>query len=148
MAFLQFGSWKMAALLLVLVTVPLCAKSDLPAQENGKYTLKSCVNEFTMSGAKPTKVGYQYWFIDKDFLDGRTVKMSVVNPHDATHEPHRHAEDEIFFVIEGKAEVYLNGEKMALQPYATFYCPPNSEHGIRNIGDTELKYLVMKKIDR
>jgi mannose-6-phosphate isomerase-like protein (cupin superfamily) len=27
----------------------------------------------------------------------------------------------------------------------SFYCPPSVEHGIRNVGDTELKYLVIKK---
>jgi F420-0:gamma-glutamyl ligase-like protein len=26
-----------------------------------------------------------------------------------------------------------------------FYCPSWHEHGIRNVGDTELKYLVLKK---
>jgi oxalate decarboxylase/phosphoglucose isomerase-like protein (cupin superfamily) len=29
----------------------------------------------------------------------------------------------------------------------SFYCPSFSEHGIRNVGDTELKYLVIKKYD-
>ena len=27
----------------------------------------------------------------------------------------------------------------------SFYCPTGSKHGIRNIGDTELKYLTIKK---
>ncbi|WP_174820392.1 hypothetical protein [Prolixibacter bellariivorans] len=30
-------------------------------------------------------------------------------------------------------------------PYASFYCPSNVTHGIRNVSDTELKYLVIKK---
>jgi oxalate decarboxylase/phosphoglucose isomerase-like protein (cupin superfamily) len=30
-------------------------------------------------------------------------------------------------------------------PMTSFYCPSGSKHGIRNIGDTELKYLVIKK---
>jgi mannose-6-phosphate isomerase-like protein (cupin superfamily) len=112
------------------------------------FTLSTCVNEFTPSRAESTKVGYQYWFVDKNFLDGRTLKMSAVKPHVATHPPHRHADDEIFFVLEGTAEVFLNGEKMVLHPYASFYCPPNSEHGIRNVGDVELRYLVIKKIEK
>ncbi len=144
----RFNVAQIVAMLLVLAVVPARAQTPLPSKGERTFTLKNCVNAFTPSLAKPTKVGYQYWFIDKDFLDGRTLKMSVVKPHAATHEPHRHAEDEIFFVLEGSAEVYLNGDKMALQPYASFYCPPDSEHGIRNIGDTELKYLVIKKVDR
>ena len=144
----RFGLWKGVVALLVLAAMPLCAQSSHPSQWSGKFTLKSCVNEFAPSRAESTAVGYQYWFIDRKSLDGRTLKMSVVKPHAATHEPHRHAEDEIFFILEGNAEIYLNGEKMALHPYASFYCPPNSEHGIRNVGDVDLKYLVIKKIDR
>jgi mannose-6-phosphate isomerase-like protein (cupin superfamily) len=92
-----------------------------------------------MARIESTKVGYQYWFVDKDFLDGRTLKMSVVAPHEATHLPHRHLEDEFFFVLEGKAEFYLDGKTKVAGPYSSFYGPSNSEHGIRNVGGTELK---------
>lgn len=110
-----------------------------------RFTLKECVSEFDPARIESTKVGYQYWFVGKEFLDGRTLKMTVVKPHAATHPPHRHAEDEFFFVLEGSAEVILNGETRVVHPYASFYCPSDSLHGIRNPGDTELKYLVIKK---
>lgn len=109
------------------------------------YTIENCVNTFNIENSTKTKVGYQYWFADKDFFDGRTLKLSVVGPQQSTHAPHRHPEDEFFFVIEGTAEFYLNGETAVSGPLTSFYCPPNSEHGIRNVGDTELKYLVIKK---
>ena len=109
------------------------------------YTLSTCVNEFTPARIESTKAGYQYWFVGKEFLDGRTLKMSVVKPRAATHPPHRHAEDEFFFVLEGTAEVILNGETRIVHPYTSFYCPSDSLHGIRNPGDGELKYLVIKK---
>ncbi len=112
------------------------------------YTIENSVNRFNVSNIESTKVGYQYWFADKNFLDGRTLKMSVVKPYAATHEPHRHHEDEFFFVLEGTAEFYLDGKKTTAGPYASFYCPPNSEHGIRNAGDSELKYLVIKKYEK
>jgi oxalate decarboxylase/phosphoglucose isomerase-like protein (cupin superfamily) len=32
-------------------------------------------------------------------------------------------------------------------PYTSFYCPPSVLHGIRNTGDKELKYLVIKKYE-
>ena len=110
-----------------------------------KYTMANCVNEFTMSKIESTKAGYQYWFADKNFIDGRTIKLSVVGPRLSTHAPHAHPEDEFFFVLEGKAEFYLNGETRVAGPYTSFYCPSNVTHGIRNAGDTVLKYLVIKK---
>jgi quercetin dioxygenase-like cupin family protein len=119
--------------------------SENSKSDSTKFNINNCVNQFNLEDTVGTKVGYQYWFVDKNFLDGRTLKMSVVKPHSATHAPHTHTEDEFFFVLEGNAEFYLNGETITGTPYSSFYCPSNSVHGIKNIGDTELKYLVIKK---
>jgi mannose-6-phosphate isomerase-like protein (cupin superfamily) len=113
-----------------------------------KYTIENCVNEFSVAKIESTKAGYQYWYADKALADGKTLKLSVVKPHSATHPPHKHAEDEFFFIMEGKAEIYFDGKKKEVGQNTSLYCPSNIEHGIRNIGDTELKYLVIKKYDK
>ena len=120
-------------------------ETKIEINDSVKFSIENCVNQFNVEDTVGTKVGYQYWFVDKNFLDGRTLKMSVVEPQAATHAPHSHKEDEFFFVLEGTAEFYLNGETTIGTPYSSFYCPKNSVHGIKNIGDTELKYLVIKK---
>lgn len=135
--------------ILLLITF-ISSSMTLLAQEEQKiqeYSIENCVSPFNPSKIESTKVGYQYWFVNKNFLDGRTIKMSVVKPHEATHPPHKHAEDEFFFILEGKAEFYLNGKTLISEGYTSFYCPSNSEHGIRNVGDKELKYLVIKKYE-
>ena len=109
------------------------------------YTIENTVNSFDKSKTEPTKVGYQYWFVDKKFAEGKTLKLSVVKPHAATHDPHTHMEDEFFFVLEGTAEFFLDGKTTTGGPMTSFYCPTGVKHGIRNIGDTELKYLVIKQ---
>ena len=108
------------------------------------YSIDDVVNSFDESRVKPTKVGYQYWFADKAFADGKTLKLSVVRPNAATHAPHTHEEDEFFFVLEGTAEFHLDGKTKTGGPMTSFYCPSGVKHGIRNAGDTELKYLVIK----
>lgn len=115
------------------------------ASGDDHYSIETVVNTFDASRTIPTKVGYQYWFADKAFADGKTLKLSVVKPHAATHAPHVHEEDEFFFVLEGTAEFHLEGETKTGGPMTSFYCPTGMKHGIRNIGDTELKYLVIKK---
>ena len=111
-----------------------------------KYTIENCINKFDSAKTVKTSVGYQYWFVPQNFLaDGQTVKMSVVAPRQATHAAHKHEGDEIFFVLEGTAKFYLDGKTTTGSAYATFYCPEGSEHGISNAGDTELKYLVIRK---
>jgi len=133
-------------LLLFTVYYPLSAQ-DKPdsAKVEKQFSIENCVTEFSMDKVNKTKVGYQFWFADRDFIDGRTLKMSVVAPHSATHPPHTHIEDEFFFVLEGTAEFYLDGKTKVAGAYTSFYCPSNVEHGIKNVGDTELKYLVIKK---
>jgi mannose-6-phosphate isomerase-like protein (cupin superfamily) len=109
------------------------------------YSLANCVRPFDPANVVKTSVGYQFWFADSAFAEGNTVKLSVVGPHLATHAPHRHAESESFFIVEGTAEFLLDGERKVAGPMTLFYCPSWHEHGIRNVGDTELKYLVLKK---
>ncbi|HLA68250.1 MAG TPA: cupin domain-containing protein [Bacteroidota bacterium] len=136
------------SLLLMILFICFRTYSQQPDTVSRVFSIDECVNQFQASRVESTKVGYQYWFVDKQFLDGRTLKMSVVAPHKATHAPHKHAEDEFFFVLEGTAEFYLNGKTKTAGPYTSFYCPPNSEHGIRNTGDSVLKYLVIKKYEQ
>lgn len=130
-----------------LINSNIHPQSDSAKSQEKEFTIENCINEFDTSKIEKTKAGYQYWFINKEFLDGRTLKLSVVGPNSATHPPHKHNEDEFFFVLEGTAEFYLNGETRTAGPYTSFYCPPNSEHGIRNTGDKDLKYLVIKKYE-
>lgn len=125
--------------------------TNIPAPvptDSVRFSIENCVNSFNPENIDSTKAGYQYWFVAKDFLDGRTLKLSCVNPGLASHPPHRHEEDEFFFILEGEAEFFLNGAKKTAGPLTSFYCPPNSEHGIRNAGRTQLKYLVIKKYNK
>lgn len=132
-------------LFLFSASLPVKDEPSSSKQDSSRYSIDNCVNTFNPADIESTKAGYQYWFADKKFADGKTVKLSVVRPHEATHPPHRHAEDEFFFVLEGKAEFLLNGKTRIAGLYTSLYCPSNMEHGIRNVGDTELKYLVIKK---
>ncbi len=113
-----------------------------------QFTIENCVNTFSSNNIVTTEVGYQYWFVDKNFLDGRTLKLSVVEPHKATHAPHQHIEDEFFFILEGTANFYLDGKTSTVGKFTSLYCPSNVKHGISNAGDTELKYLVIKKYEK
>ncbi|MDA3928995.1 MAG: cupin domain-containing protein [Prolixibacteraceae bacterium] len=131
-------------ILLILWNVGISVAQN-QAETEREWSIDNCVNQFSFNDTVSTKVGYQYWFADKKFLDGQTLKMSVVAPHSATHAPHIHLEDEFFFVLEGEALLILGEDSIVAKPYASFYCPTGIKHGIRNIGDTELKYLVIKK---
>lgn len=132
----------------LIVATAMSVTSLLPfstiAAERPVYTIENTANTFSVDKAEATDRGYQYWFADPEFADGNTLKLSVVKPGTKHAEPHTHPQDEFFFVLEGTAEFFLNGETTTAGPMTSFYCPPNSIHGIRNVGDTELKYLVIE----
>ena len=91
-----------------------------------QYTIENCVNHFDINKATKTKVGYQYWFADKNFTQENTLKMSIVEPGKSTHAPHHHPEEEFFYILEGTAEFFLNGKTVTAGPNTSFYCPPNA----------------------
>lgn len=109
------------------------------------YPIERCVNAYHPNRAEPVPVGHQYWFADRHFAGGNTVKLSAVRPGQRMHEPHRHAEDEFMFVLEGTGEFTLDDDRRVVGPLTSLYCPSWHLHGLRNCGDTVLKYLVLRK---
>jgi mannose-6-phosphate isomerase-like protein (cupin superfamily) len=111
-----------------------------------EHPLDKVINPFAMERTEKSDAGYVYWFFDKQFTgNGKTLKLSVVRPHEASHPHHHHVEDEFWFVLEGKAEFYIDGKTRIVGPNTGVYAPSNVEHGIKNAGDTELRYLVIKQ---
>jgi mannose-6-phosphate isomerase-like protein (cupin superfamily) len=149
--FLTLQQKKMKTLNILKTTIATLFFQQTFSQETKKetatpqYTIENCVNHFDINKATKTKVGYQYWFANKDFTQENTLKMSIVEPGKSTHAPHHHPEEEFFYILEGTAEFFLDGKTVTAGPNTSFYCPPNAEHGISNTGKTDLKYLVIKK---
>lgn len=140
---------KIISLLILLLMIKnMQAQNEKSELNNKTFTIENCVNEFNQYKADKTKSGYRYWFVDKNFKDGRTLKLSVVEAGNATHAPHVHENDEFFFILEGKAKFHLDGKEKVVGPQTILYCSSNVPHGISNAGDTVLKYLVIKKYNK
>ena len=108
---------------------PLLAQNKPDSAKIEKqFTIENCVTEFSMDNSINTQVGYQFWFADSDFIDGRTLKMSVVAPHLATHPPHKHSEDEFFFVVDGRLFIDLEDRTIELGPNQGVTIPRKVEH--------------------
>lgn len=118
--------------------------TDSLASTHKQYNLEQCVVEFNIDKSEKTKAGYQYWYSDKNYSDGKTLKMSVVKPGLEVHPPKANGIDEFIFVVEGKGEYYINGVTKAVGPMTSLFYPANAVCGIKNIGDCDLKYLVIR----
>ena len=73
------------------------------------------------------------------------MHISVIHPGAAAHDPHGHADEEIIFVLEGRAEVQLGDERHLIGPQTAVFCAANLFHGLRNAGDTPMKYMIIRK---
>ena len=70
--------------------------------------------------------------------------LSVIQPGQAAHEPHAHDGEEIMFVLEGLAEIRIGAETERAGPNTAVFCPPHVFHGIRNAGDTPIRYMIIR----
>ena len=109
-----------------------------------KYDIEKCVNKFDIDKSEKTKAGYQYWFSDKNFSDGKTIKMSVVKPGLEVHPPKANAGNEFIFILDGDGEFFLDGQVKKVGSMTCLFYPANAVCGIKNIGDKDLKYLVVR----
>ncbi len=58
--------------------------------------------------------------------------------------PHQHPDEEFQYVIEGSGTWLLNGKDYPLATGDLMYSKPWDWHGIRNSGDTPLRFFVFK----
>jgi mannose-6-phosphate isomerase-like protein (cupin superfamily) len=56
---------------------------------------------------------------------------------------HAHDLEQIFFVIEGRMEITIDGETQVIGPREMVYVPRNAAHAGRNAGHGPLEYLVI-----
>jgi len=56
---------------------------------------------------------------------------------------HKLKSSEIYYILEGEGEIYIDKEKEKVSPGQAIYIPPNSVQKIKNIGSIDLKFLCI-----
>jgi mannose-6-phosphate isomerase-like protein (cupin superfamily) len=72
------------------------------------------------------------------------MHVSIIQPGQAAHEPHAHDGEEIMFLLEGTAEIRMGEETQIVGPNTAVFCPPHMFHGIRNAGETPIRYMIIR----
>ena len=92
---------------------------------------------------RPT--GFAMPFVSPDHgVEALSVHVSVVEPGERAHAPHEHAGEEVMFLLDGTAEAMVGDDTEVIGPNTAVYCPPHVMHGLRNCGDTLIRYLVVR----
>jgi quercetin dioxygenase-like cupin family protein len=58
---------------------------------------------------------------------------------------HRHPQCQCYYILQGKGQVVIDDEEQELLPGDAVLIPANAMHGIKNIGETTLRYLTANK---
>jgi quercetin dioxygenase-like cupin family protein len=116
------------------------------AQSNGPAVMHSSNFSWDELKAVPTATGEKRSvFSDRTAtLDQLAVHVTTVKPHERSHDPHRHWEEELIIVKEGTIESMQNGETVQLGPGSVIFESSNELHGLKNVGDTPASYFVIK----
>ena len=111
---------------------------------NRKADISQYLNVFSSEKTESANSGWVYWFVRESQTEKINLKMTYVDKQTELHPPHTHPEKEIYYIIEGQAEVFINGKTKVIGPNSSLFCPPGTLHGIRRADDKPLKYLVIK----
>lgn len=79
----------------------------------------------------------------KAALDLRYSLAHAVLPAGQTSQPHILKTSEVYYILEGKGRMHINGDSEIVTPGQAVYIPPHAQQFIENIGPSELKFLCI-----
>ncbi len=79
----------------------------------------------------------------KEALDiGYSLAHAVVKPGQKTR-PHRLKSAEVYYVLEGRGLMHIDGEREEVEPGQAVYIPPGAVQSIENTGPNDLAFLCI-----
>ncbi len=116
------------------------------AQAAGKPMMHSCVFNWADLKATPTKVGESRRVFDNPTptLSNLEMHITTLNPGEAPHAPHQHADEELMIVKEGTLAALQGDKTNIVTTGGIIFEASNELHGLRNIGTNQATYFVIK----
>ncbi|HUI05486.1 MAG TPA: cupin domain-containing protein [Verrucomicrobiae bacterium] len=132
----------------VIAVVAACATlaAVALAQSSGKTVMKSTVFDWNGVKAEPTKVGARRQFFEAPTatLDQLSCHVTTLNPGEMPHAGHQHPAEELIIVKEGMIEAVQNSVTNRVGPGSIVFEASNEYHSLRNVGQTQASYYVIK----
>ncbi|GIW80754.1 MAG: hypothetical protein KatS3mg105_2561 [Gemmatales bacterium] len=101
--------------------------------------------DYDYEGTPRGKVGI-YFSGDTAGTSKFVVGQFRLRPGEEPHPIHKHPEEEILIVTQGKGEISCAGKTTKVGPGSVMYTGPNDPHGIKNTGKDELVFYFIKYI--
>jgi len=107
--------------------------------------MTSSIFHWTDMKPSPTGVGQvrQVFRTPTGTLDELECHVTTLNPSQASHAPHTHANEEVLIVREGHVDVFYRGDWHPATAGDVIFLTGTDPHGIRNAGNTPATYHVL-----
>ena len=129
-----------------LVAAALSAGAAVVAQQTEKKPiLGPTVFDWTQLKDTPSDVGSVRSVVRQPTatLDELEMHITTLKPGLASHEPHKHPNEELIILREGTVETLSDGVWKRVGPGSIIFNASNSLHGLRNVGTTPAVYHVI-----
>ena len=101
----------------------------------------------TWSSGPPTGVTWRTLISgDRTESSSLTCGIAELTP-DSSPRLHRHAEPELYYVLEGEGELTIDGSVSAVRAGTTAFIPGDTDHMLRNTGTQNLRLLYVFAAD-
>ncbi len=118
------------------------------AQSVTKPVMHSTVFNWADLKTAPTKTGERRSVFDAPTptLSNFECHITTLNPGEAPHAPHRHADEELMIVKEGTLAAIQGDQTNVVEAGGIIFEASNELHGLRNIGTNRATYFVIKYV--
>ena len=123
----------------VAATVLAKQPTDMKPLASGVYAWDSLPVEKTATGERRSVFDSTTATVDR-----LETHVTTVGPGEALHAAHRHPDEELIFVREGVLEATINGVAQKAPAGSVIFFASNDLHGVRNAGDTQASYFVLR----
>jgi quercetin dioxygenase-like cupin family protein len=128
-----------------LMAMPSLLSALTAEGEDGKNILGPAVADWDKLQFHKTATGEmaQVFKQPTATVDQLEIHVSKLNAGMASHEPHRHVNEELIIVREGDCETLSDGKWVKAGPGSIVFNASNSLHAFRNVGKTQAVYHVI-----
>jgi len=112
---------------------------------------QKAIDTAVVSAAQSTLAEQAAWGEFHAYYEGATsqtpamlVGIADIKPGQENHPPHKHADEEFLYLIDGNGTWTLGDKTIAAHAGDILYSAPGVLHGIKNTSDKPLKWLVVK----
>jgi mannose-6-phosphate isomerase-like protein (cupin superfamily) len=122
------------------------ASSAVALAHSDNRIMGSSIFDWNTIEVKPNKTGSSRKFFQAPTatLDELESHVTTLNAGETPHPPHKHPDEELLIIKEGTVEALVNGQMKRVGPGSVIFQASNQEHSIRNVGQGQATYHVIK----